>query len=121
MTHQTSHYISFQIIILICLHTLLIQAHGVALDHAAHDNPDYRPLPDEVKKAGGELWCPHFEDISKDDLLRAKVLGLCVAVWTVNEPDDIDAMIDLHVDAIITDYPGRVQRQLSDRGWLWAR
>ena len=63
----------------------------------------------------------HFEDITKDDLLRAKDLGLCVAVWTVNEPDDIDAMIDLHVDAIITDYPGRVQRRLSDRGWLWAR
>ena len=53
--------------------------------------------------------------------MRAKDLGLCVAVWTVNEPDDIDAMIDLHVDAIITDYPGRVQRRLSDRGWLWAR
>ena len=67
------------------------------------------------------MWCPHLKDISKADLMRAKDLGLCVAVWTVNEPDDIDAMIDLHVDAIITDYPGRVQRRLSDRGWLWAR
>ena len=91
---------------------------------ALHFKTDFSLLetsvPDEVKKAGGELWCPHFKDISKDDLLRAKALGLCVAVWTVNEPDDIDAMIDLHVDAIVTDYPGRVQRQLSDRGWLWA-
>ena len=78
-------------------------------------------MPNEVKRAGGELWCPHFKDVSKDDLSRAKDLGLCVAVWTVNEPDDIDAMIDLHVDAIVTDYPGRVQRQLSDRGWLWER
>ena len=93
-------------------------------DESAHHimpNLDALSIPDEVKKAGGALWCPHFRDISKDQLLRAKDLGLCVAVWTVNEPDDIDAMIDLCVDAIVTDYPGRVQRQLSDRGWLWAR
>jgi glycerophosphoryl diester phosphodiesterase len=44
-----------------------------------------------------------------------------VAVWTVNEPADINAMIDLRVDAIVTDYPGRVQRRLSDRGFRWAR
>lgn len=81
----------------------------------------YISVPDEVKKAGGALWCPHFKDITKDDLLRAKDLGLCVAVWTVNEADEIDAMIDLHVDAIVTDYPGRVQRQLAYRGWHWAR
>ena len=35
-------------------------------------------------------------------------LELCVAVWTVNEPADINAMIDLRFDAIVTDYPGRV-------------
>jgi glycerophosphoryl diester phosphodiesterase len=44
-----------------------------------------------------------------------------VAVWTVNELTDINAMIDLGVDAIVTDYPGRVQRQLSDRGFRWTR
>jgi len=76
-------------------------------------------IPDEVKKAGGSLWCPYFEDITGSDLARARELELCVAVWTVNEMDDIDAMIDLHVDAIITDYPGRVQRRLQDRGYKW--
>ena len=100
-------------------------AEDIGEETSLHSTPDFSlpdiSLPDEVKKAGGELWCPHFKDILKDDLMRAKDLGLCVAVWTVNEPDDIDAMIDLHVDAIITDYPGRVQRRLSDRGWLWAR
>ena len=72
-------------------------------------------VPDKVKKAGGALWSPHFKDISEDDLLRAKDLGLCVVVWTVNEAEDIDAMIDLHVDAIITDYPGRVQADYQMR------
>ncbi len=76
-------------------------------------------IPDEVIKAGGSLWCPYYKDIIDTDLARARALGLCVAVWTVNEVEDIDRMIDLHVDAIITDYPGRVQRRLSDRGYKW--
>ncbi|HCM08158.1 MAG TPA: glycerophosphodiester phosphodiesterase, partial [Alphaproteobacteria bacterium] len=78
-------------------------------------------VPDEVSKAGGALWCPHFSEITAHDLARARDLSLCVAVWTVNEPEDINAMIDLGVDAIVTDYPGRVQRLLSDHGFRWAR
>jgi len=84
------------------------------------DRPDIS-VPDEVSRAGGSLWCPHFSEITADDLARARELDLCVAVWTVNETADIDAMIDMHVDAIVTDYPGRVQRRLSDRGYRWAR
>jgi glycerophosphoryl diester phosphodiesterase len=78
-------------------------------------------VPEEVSRAGGSLWCPYFSELTADDLARARELDLCVAVWTVNEPEDIDAMIDLGVDAIVTDYPGRVQRRLSDRGYRWAR
>lgn len=84
------------------------------------DRPDIS-VPDEVSRAGGSLWCPYFSELTADDLARARELGLCVAVWTVNEPDDIDAMIDLGVDAIVTDYPGRVQRRLADRGYRWTR
>tara|TARA_B100001093_G_scaffold514283_2_gene587966 strand:- start:711 stop:1649 length:939 start_codon:yes stop_codon:yes gene_type:complete len=82
------------------------------------DQPD-NSIPDEVIKAGGSLWCPYYKDITDTDLARARALGLSVAVWTVNELEDIDQMIDLHVDAIITDYPGRLQRRLSDRGYKW--
>jgi glycerophosphoryl diester phosphodiesterase len=74
-------------------------------------------VPDSVYQAGGVLWCPYFKDITEADLARAKELGLCVAVWTVSETDDIDAMIGLRVDANVTDYPDRVQRKLSDRGF----
>ena len=74
------------------------------------------PAPaDETEQAPGAT-APAGEEAS---VARAKELGLCVAVWTVNEPDDIDRMIDLHVDAIVTDYPGRLQRRLSDRGFRW--
>ncbi|PID45840.1 MAG: hypothetical protein CSB47_06960 [Proteobacteria bacterium] len=48
---------------------------------------------------------------------KARECCLMVNVWTVNEIADIDRMVALGVDGIITDYPGRVQwRRLLDHG-----
>lgn len=76
-------------------------------------------LPDRVAAAKGQFWCPYFEDITPESLARARELGLVTVVWTVNEPEDIERMIALGVDAICTDYPGRVQRQLLMHGLHW--
>lgn len=38
----------------------------------------------------------------------ARGRGMEVHVWTVNEPDDLQRMLDLGVDGIITDYPDRL-------------
>ncbi|CUK18452.1 Glycerophosphoryl diester phosphodiesterase [Ruegeria denitrificans] len=85
--------------------------------------PDFRgrrdDIPHLVKQAGGSLWCPYYADVTAKNVELAKDLGLCVAVWTVNEPEDIAKMIALRVDAIVSDYPGRVQRHLSDLGMVW--
>ena len=72
-----------------------------------------------VHEAGGSLWCPNVRDITAQGIQRAKELGLCVVVWTVNEPNDIEAMIKLRVDAIVSDYPGRVQQKLVNCGMEW--
>jgi glycerophosphoryl diester phosphodiesterase len=42
-----------------------------------------------------------------------------VVVWTLNELDDIDAMIELGVDAIVTDYPPRVMSALIAKAKHW--
>ncbi|WP_027256192.1 glycerophosphodiester phosphodiesterase family protein [Leisingera aquimarina] len=76
-------------------------------------------LPDRVAAAKGRFWCPYYLDITPDSLARARALGLITVVWTVNEPEDIERMIALGVDAICTDYPGRVQRQLLMHGLHW--
>lgn len=76
-------------------------------------------LPELVAAAGGTLWCPFHSDLTAEDCAEARSLGLIVNVWTVNEPEDIARMIALEVDGIITDYPGRVQRALLDRGMRW--
>lgn len=79
------------------------------------DNP-----PDLICAAGGALWCPYYLDVTAQAVARAQTLGLRVAVWTVNEVAEIDRMIALGVDAIITDYPGRVQHRLLAHGLGWA-
>ncbi|SLN46542.1 putative glycerophosphoryl diester phosphodiesterase 1 [Pseudoruegeria aquimaris] len=85
--------------------------------------PDFDALgvsiPRAVARAGGRMWCPYFKDVTADLVAEAHGLGLLVAAWTANEPEDIEAMIDAGVDGIITDYPGRAQRILLSRGLRW--
>jgi glycerophosphoryl diester phosphodiesterase len=42
--------------------------------------------------------------------------GHQVYVWTVNEPADLDLMIELGVEGVITDRPGFVRRRLDEMG-----
>ena len=76
-------------------------------------------IPDMVKQRGGSLWCPNFQDVTPDTLTRARTLDLVTAVWTVNALCEIDRMIEFGVDAIVTDYPGRVQQRLARFGYSW--
>ena len=96
-------------------------ADDVGEDSATSACPDLTAEnpPDLVAEAGGALWCPYFLDVTGSAVARARELGLKVAVWTVNEVSDIDRMIALEVDAIVTDYPGRVQRRLLAHGLDW--
>lgn len=46
---------------------------------------------------------------------RAHRDGLGVHVWTVNRPDRMRALLDLGVDGLISDAPGRARRILEER------
>jgi glycerophosphoryl diester phosphodiesterase len=43
---------------------------------------------------------------------RAHVHGIPVHVWTVDEPEDVDYVVELGVDVVITNRPAAVRRQL---------
>lgn len=43
--------------------------------------------------------------------------GLEVHVWTINEPAEMNRLLDLGVDGIMTDQPGTLRQVLDDRGW----
>ncbi|MBO9400235.1 glycerophosphodiester phosphodiesterase family protein [Shimia sp. R9_3] len=72
-------------------------------------------LPKAVVEAGGQMWCPHFLDVTAELVEEAHGLGLVVGTWTVNEVADINRMIECGVDSIVSDYPGRVQDCLLRR------
>jgi glycerophosphoryl diester phosphodiesterase len=82
---------------------------------AAHNGS----IPQIVAGLGGAVWSPYFQDITPESLAEAQAFGLVVNVWTVNEPADLNRMIDLGVDGIITDYPARAQRCLLAKGLSW--
>ena len=59
-------------------------------------------------------WHPRWEDLTPELLLAAHDLGIRVNVWTCNEPDDLERLINWGVDAVITDAPD-VARSVRDR------
>ncbi len=92
-------------------------------DSSKSVGPDYTTMTGSVaravKDAGGQMWCPFYQDVTPDLVAEAHELGLVVTTWTVNEVDEIDAMIDAGVDGIVSDYPGRVQHRLLGRHLHW--
>jgi glycerophosphoryl diester phosphodiesterase len=70
---------------------------------------DHGSVPKMVKAAGGGTWSPNYRDLSEALVKEAKSLGLEVVPWTVNDPADMERLIDWGVDGIITDYPDRLR------------
>jgi glycerophosphoryl diester phosphodiesterase len=68
--------------------------------------------PRNVAAAGGRTWSPDFRTLDEASAAAAQALGLRVIPWTVNEPADIQRMLELGVDGIISDYPDRVREAL---------
>lgn len=73
-------------------------------------------LPQLVKAAGGTVWSPYYGDVTAESVREARQLGLETIVWTVNAADDIEAMIALGVDGIISDYPDQLRGIAAARG-----
>ena len=69
---------------------------------------DHGSVPKLVKAAGGRIWSPNYNDVDADRIAEAHALGIRVVVWTVNDPTQIERMIKLGVDGIISDRPDLV-------------
>lgn len=70
-----------------------------------------------IKNQGMDVFSCEYKFINEALLQDMHKLGLQVYAWTVNREEDIKAMINLGVDAIITDYPEtavRVRKELID-------
>lgn len=64
-------------------------------------------VPALVDASGADIWSPDSEMLTAESVRDAHDRGLAVVPWTVNEQTDIDAMVAMGVDGIISDYPER--------------
>ena len=83
--------------------------HGLKLDHGDS-------LPKLVKAAGCDIWSPSWRGATRERIKEAHGLRLKVLPWTVNEPADMETLIDAGVDGLITDYPDRLRTVLAAKG-----
>jgi len=90
---------------------------GTSAWTAGFDIDDYDgSIPHLVKAAGGRAWSPFHREIDAAQIKAAHDLGLTVKVWTVNLEARMEALIEMGVDGIITDYPNRLRQILENRG-----
>ncbi len=54
--------------------------------------------------------------VTREFVAHAHRHGLEVHVWTINEPEEMQRLLDLGADGIVTDYPGRLAALLRERG-----
>ena len=66
---------------------------------------DVASVPDCVAAEGGPVWARDHTDLTEAQVSRARALGLFVLPWTVNQPADMQRLIDWGVDGIISDRP----------------
>jgi len=73
-------------------------------------------IPRTIQAAGGKVWSPYFGDVTPELIREAHALGLQVAAWTVNKPDDMARLIDMGVDGIISDRPDILRKVAVEKG-----
>ncbi len=79
-------------------------------------NEHGRSLPRTIKAAGGAIWSPYYGDVDPAVVDESHRLGLTVVVWTVNKPADMERMIDMGVDGIISDRPDLLRKVAGEKG-----
>jgi glycerophosphoryl diester phosphodiesterase len=77
---------------------------------------DHGSVPKMVKAAGGAIWSPSQAELTEALVKEAQRLGLKVLPWTVNDPADMQRLIDWGVDGMITDRPDRLRDVMAARG-----
>ncbi|GLR65555.1 putative glycerophosphoryl diester phosphodiesterase precursor [Acidocella aquatica] len=82
----------------------------------AHEPEKPGSVPRTVASTGAVIWAPDHKTITEADIAEARRLGLAVIPWTVNDPDDIQRMIELRVDGMISDVPDQAKAMIAARG-----
>lgn len=80
------------------------------------DINDYQGNPVKAAHAiGADIISPYYTEISKQDVDEAHSLGMKVVPWTVNNEKDMNMLLDMGVDGIISDKPWLLKQVLEKR------
>ncbi len=90
---------------------------GKSPDLGGIDIDDYNgSLAQAAAAQGYDVISPAFKSVTPEMVNEAHRLNLAVIPWTVNARTDMENMIGLGVDGIITDYPTRLRTLMEERG-----
>jgi glycerophosphoryl diester phosphodiesterase len=73
-------------------------------------------VPRLVTVANCTVWSPYYREVTREALAEARAFGLKVIPWTVNERADMEHLIALGIDGIISDYPDRLRAVMAAKG-----
>jgi glycerophosphoryl diester phosphodiesterase len=74
-------------------------------------------LPKMVAKLGGKVWGPESKMLTQENVTEAHQYGLRVVPWTIDTKAEMERMIALHVDGIITDRPDILRGVMAQHGF----
>lgn len=61
---------------------------------------------------------PRYQDVdlvTEDTVAKIHALGVEIHVWTINEADEMERLLDLGVDGVMSDFPARLVSVVSRR------
>ncbi len=73
-------------------------------------------VPRLAKASGAGTWSPNYLDLSPPQVAEAHALGLVVVPWTVNEPVEMERILAMGVDGMISDRPDLLRKILHRHG-----
>jgi glycerophosphoryl diester phosphodiesterase len=73
-------------------------------------------VPRAVEAIGARVWSPNALDLDARVVADAHALGLAVVPWTVNDPKEMERVLALGVDGMISDRPDVLRAVLEANG-----
>ena len=70
-------------------------------------------VPRLAQASGAKTWSPDYLDLRPEQVVEAQALGLLVVPWTVNEVADMQRLLAMDVDGLITDRPDLLRALLG--------
>lgn len=96
-------------------HDYLLQVRQLAPDIrigalVEHGVPDPISL---VARLGAQAYNPKFGEVTPEEIRRLREAGIDVYVYTVNDPGDMEFLVNARVSGIFTDFPQTLREILS--------